>query len=113
MSEPAGAVTLLLPDALVTDIAERAAVIVLARLTPSEALASPYLSVREAAAYIRSKPQRIYDLRSSGRLTRFTDGRRALVSRVELDAYLEAGSRPVAPALPHIAPARMERAIAA
>jgi excisionase family DNA binding protein len=50
---------------------------------------SPYLSVAEAADYIRAKPQRIYDLLSAGRLERYKDGSRVLVSRAELDAYLE------------------------
>lgn len=57
----------------------------LARLTPRE---SPYLTVREAAAFLRARPQRVYDLLSDGRLTRVKDGSRVLVARRELEAYL-------------------------
>jgi hypothetical protein len=64
-------VTLTVPDRLVERIAERAAEIALARLAPTARLASPFLSVAEAAAYLRAKPQRVYDLLSAGRLTRF------------------------------------------
>jgi excisionase family DNA binding protein len=52
-----------------------------------------WLSVDEAAAYIASSKQRIYDLRSSGRLTRHGDGRRALISRAELDQLISGGQR--------------------
>ncbi len=78
-----------LPDALVDAIAERAAEIVLERLGEREALAgSPYLSVDEAAEYLRSSRQRVYDLLSSGRLSRHKDGSRVLVARAELEAHL-------------------------
>jgi protein-L-isoaspartate O-methyltransferase len=56
----------------------------------------PFFSVSEAAAYYCCDPQRIYDLRSSGRLSRYSDGGRALVSRAELDALVlppDAGGR--------------------
>lgn len=92
--------TLPVPRALVDAIAERAAELALDRLS-GQALsekASPYLSVSEAAEYLRAKPQRVYDLLSARRLTRFKDGSRVLVSRAEVDAYL-AGGR-VAHALP-------------
>lgn len=49
---------------------------------------SSYLTVEEAAAYLRAKPQRVYDLLSDGRLSRVKDGSRVLVARAELDAYL-------------------------
>ena len=67
-----------------------------------------YLTVAEAANYLRAKPQRVYDLLSARRLTRFKDGRRVLVSRAELEAYL-AGTAPsaIAPALPHTPQSRM------
>jgi excisionase family DNA binding protein len=50
--------------------------------------ASPYMTVAQAAEYICAKPQRIYDLVSAGRLKRYKDGSRVLVSRAELDAWL-------------------------
>lgn len=43
------------------------------------------LSVREAAAVLRCKPQRVYDLRSAGRLPRTTEGGRAVVRRFDLE----------------------------
>jgi excisionase family DNA binding protein len=52
---------------------------------------SRYLTVPEAAEYLRAKPQRVYDLLSDRRLTRHRDGARVLVSRDELDRYLDSG----------------------
>lgn len=71
---------------LVEAIAERAAQLVLARLKPASR--SPYMTIPEAAEYARCRRQRIDDLLSSGRLTRYKDGRRTLVSRAELEARL-------------------------
>jgi excisionase family DNA binding protein len=59
-----------------------------AMLATSSKPTSPYMTVDEAARYIGAHRQRIYDLRSSGRLSRIGDGSRALVSRDELDEYL-------------------------
>lgn len=50
-----------------------------------------WLTIPRAAAYIGAKPQRIYDLRSSGRLSRHADGARALVDRHELDELVTRG----------------------
>jgi excisionase family DNA binding protein len=97
--------TLALPDALVESVAERAAALVLEQLA---APASPYMGVAEAADYLRCKPQRIYDLVSSRRLTKLKDGSRVLVLRAELDAYLG-----VAPALPPAAVSRTAARFAA
>jgi len=46
------------------------------------------LSVGEAAHYLRCAPQRIYELRSSGRLPRTSEGGRALVRRGDLEALI-------------------------
>lgn len=46
---------------------------------------SDILSVSEAAEVLRCKPQRVYDLRSSGRLPRTTEGGRAVVRRSDLE----------------------------
>lgn len=43
------------------------------------------LSVAEAAEMLRCKPQRVYDLRSAGRLPRTTEGGRAVVRRTDLE----------------------------
>jgi excisionase family DNA binding protein len=111
------------PSELVELIAERAAELVRQGVSREDPLghslsggwgAGPYLSVPEAAAYLRAKPQRIYDLLSAGRLNRYKDGRRVLVSRAELDTYLAAaGSKPVAPTLPLDGQTLMGRRLAA
>lgn len=80
-----------LPRECVDAIAARAAAILGARTDQPSRAPSPYLSVPEAAEYLRAKPQRVYDLLSARRLTRYKDGSRTLVSRAELDAYLENG----------------------
>lgn len=49
---------------------------------------SPYLTVAEAAVYLRSSRQRVYDLVSSRRLPRHKDGSRVLIRRSDLVAYL-------------------------
>ena len=56
---------------------------------PAAPEASPYLTVTEAAAYLRSRRQRVYDLLSSRRLPRIKDGSRVLIRRADLDAYLD------------------------
>jgi excisionase family DNA binding protein len=49
---------------------------------------SRYLTVTEAADYLRCSRQRVDDLLSSRRLTRVKDGSRTLLLREEIDAYL-------------------------
>jgi excisionase family DNA binding protein len=83
---------LTLPDELVEAIALRASQIVLERLREQVEASPRLLTVSEAAALLRAKPQRVYDLLSDGRLTRHKDGRRVLVDRQDLERYLE-GSR--------------------
>jgi excisionase family DNA binding protein len=82
--------TLALPDELVEAIADRAAKIVLERLDAhaSTPEVSPYLTIPEAADYLRCSRQRVDDLLSSGRLTRVKEGRRTLVARGEIETYL-------------------------
>ena len=57
---------------------------------PAPATASPFLTVAEAAAYMRCGKQRVYDLVSEGRLPRVKDGARLLLRCADLDAYLAA-----------------------
>jgi excisionase family DNA binding protein len=87
-----GSLTLHLTDVRVTLPAETidaVAAVLAGRLPmPSPPDPSPYLTVAEAAAYLRASRQRVYDLLSSQRLSRRKDGARVLISRVELDAYL-------------------------
>ena len=84
--------TLHLADVRVTLPAETVGALaaILARRLPASVSPdpSPYLTVAEAAAYLRASRQRVYDLLSSRRLSRRKDGARVLISRAELDAYL-------------------------
>jgi excisionase family DNA binding protein len=106
--------TLTVPAELLDALADRAAAITLERIDAAARAASPYLTVAEAAGYLRCKPQRVYDLLSARRLTRYKDGRRVLVSRAELDAYLDGtGLRRIAPALPPTHQGRSPKGVAA
>jgi excisionase family DNA binding protein len=49
---------------------------------------SPYLTIPEAAEFLRCSRQRVDDLLSQRRLRRYKDGSRTLVSRDELARYL-------------------------
>ncbi len=73
---------------LVERIAERAAAIVLERLDVRPKIEGEFLTVEEAAAVLRCSRQRVYDLCSDGRLERFKDGARVLVSRAHVVAHL-------------------------
>lgn len=85
-------VTFTLPDAVV-EIAQRAAEIVLAQLAEREQPVSPYLTVEEAAAYLRCSRQRVDDLLSQRRLTRVKEGARTLIRRNEIDDWLRGERR--------------------
>lgn len=50
---------------------------------------TPYMTVEEAAEYMRCRPKRIYDLTSQRRLPFVKDGSRTLLRRADLDAHLE------------------------
>lgn len=77
-----------LSAAQIERIAERAAAL-LAGSQPEREAPSEFLSIREAAELLRCRRQRIDDILSQGRLTRFKDGGRTLVSRAELYDRLE------------------------
>ena len=84
-----------LPEDVLEAIAQRTAEIVLDRLAGErDGNETEFLNVDEAAALLRAKPQRIYDLLSDGRLTRHKDGSRVLISRAELVAHLRPTSAP-------------------
>ena len=90
--------TLLAPDvldaleALVAEkVAERLRVVGAERM--AERHRSGFLSVQEAADLLRCDRQRVYDLLSSGRLTRLKDGSRVLIRRAEIEAWLANGRR--------------------
>jgi len=72
---------------------------------PTSGLTSPYMTIEEAAEYLRCgydededgtrrvKRQRVDDLLSQRRLTRIKDGSRTLVSRTEVEEHLRRGPR--------------------
>jgi excisionase family DNA binding protein len=62
---------------------------------------SPFVTVAEAAMFMRCSRQRVYDLLSARRLTRHCEGRRVLIARAELEMHLSSAPRPVALTLPH------------
>jgi excisionase family DNA binding protein len=70
------------PDELVEAIVARVAEL-LGDALHEEHHRSPYFTVAEAAEYLRCEKQHVYDLRSDGRLSRCTEGGRALVLRAE------------------------------
>jgi excisionase family DNA binding protein len=89
-----------LPPELVERLAERAAELVLARLS-EEAAGSPWLTVDEAAEYARLSTRTLERLLARGRLRSASVGRRRLLHRDELDRYLQAATREdVAPTTP-------------
>ena len=79
-------------------IARRVAELLGGRLTPP-AEPSPWMTVEEAAEYLRCRPKRVYDLVSQSRIPAHRDGSRRLFLRTELDEYLLAGDdgTPLAP----------------
>ena len=89
--------SVVLPEDIVEAIVERVAEIVLDRLEVQLAevgAGSPYLTIREAAEFLRCSRQRVDDLLSQRRLSRVKDGRRTLVLRAEIEAYLAARQLP-------------------
>jgi predicted DNA-binding transcriptional regulator AlpA len=81
---PASALDLLL-DEFVDRVADR----VVHRLEARESRhQTELLSAPEAAEVLRCKPQRIYELRSAGRLPRTVEGGRAVVRRSDLEGLI-------------------------
>lgn len=81
--------TVTLTDRQLAEIAERAAALV----SPTAQAGSPWLNVTEAAERLRCSKDRIYDLIQLGKLQPRRDGRRVLLRRDDLDAYLEGRPR--------------------
>ena len=81
--------TVRLTDEQLAEIAERAAALVSA----SAPAVSPWLNVAEAAERLRCSKDRIYDLIALGKLHPCRDGRRVLLHRDDLDAYIEGQTR--------------------
>lgn len=72
------------PDALEA-IAQRAAELVLEQLGKVNGAASPWLTLTEAADYLRVSERQLQRLLASGKVRSTTIGRRRLVHRDELD----------------------------
>lgn len=79
--------TIELPEEAVEAIAERVAELLRGELAPS-APRREFVTPVEAAEIWGCDRQRIYDLRSQGRLTRHREGGRAMVSVAELEALI-------------------------
>jgi excisionase family DNA binding protein len=86
----AAIVALAIPAELADAIALRAAEIVLDQIVGDHAntTATPYVTIMEAAEYLRCSRQRVDDLLSQRRLSRVKDGGRTLILRAEIEAYL-------------------------
>lgn len=82
-------------DALLDEFVDRVADRVARRLEPrySRPENGELLNVLEAAAVLRCKPQRVYDLRSAGRLPQTTEGGRAVVRRSDLERLVSEACR--------------------
>jgi len=90
-----GPATIMIPPEFFEAIAERAAEIVLERSAKARnggSEPSPYMTIAEGADFLRCSRQRVDDLLSQKRLTRFKDGARTLVSRAEIESYVEGGA---------------------
>jgi excisionase family DNA binding protein len=81
--------TVTLTDQQLAEIAERAAALVSAG--PQDG--TPWLNVTDAAERLRCGKDRIYDLVALGKLNPRRDGRRVLLHREDLDAYIEGRDR--------------------
>jgi excisionase family DNA binding protein len=77
--------TVRLTDEQLVEIAERAATLIPSDTTTT----SPWLNVTDAAERLRCGKDRIYDLIALGKLHPRRDGRRVLLHRDDLDAYIE------------------------
>lgn len=86
------ALALTFPPELVDAIALRVVELLEERTGLPSPAPSPYLDVDGAAAYLCASRQRIYDLVSAGTLAPCRDGRRLLLKRDDLDAYLNGGA---------------------
>lgn len=100
--------SLTLNDGVLEAIAQRAAELVLERMpAPSP---GRFVTVPEAAELLRCKRQRVDDLLSQRRLSRFKEGGRTLLDRAEVEALVQVDR--VARPLPTGAAGSMARGVA-
>lgn len=74
------------PDGLLDALAERVADHLAERVVPTPA---PYLTVEEAAEYLRRPRSRVYELVAAKRLRHHRDGRTLLFRHADLDGCLD------------------------
>lgn len=67
---------------------------VITELREAGEVLSPYLTTDEAAAYLRTTRERIWQLVGERRLTAYKDGKKTLLSREEVEAYPLQNMRP-------------------
>lgn len=79
-----------IPDEFIDAVARRV-IELTADQRPVEA--EPWLNVDQAAEYLAAPKSRVYDLVERGRLQYRKDGRRVLLRREWLDAYLDTETR--------------------
>jgi excisionase family DNA binding protein len=77
-----------LPDDAVHDLVELVAARVLERLGEPPP-PSPFVTTGEAARYLACSRQRVFDLLSASKLSRFKEGTRTLLLRSELEALVQ------------------------
>lgn len=82
--------TVQMPPEMIEQIAERAAEMV-AEQQGGRGAADAWLSVAEAADYLRCSTGRIYQLVSARRIPYSKDGSRTLFRRSQIDAWIEEG----------------------
>jgi excisionase family DNA binding protein len=84
-------------DAFLAELSDEDLAVLAARLAPligaGEAGPEPWLTVADAAGYLRCQPQRIYNLVSQGRLQHAKDGSRVLFRRSWLDEWVSGGAK--------------------
>jgi excisionase family DNA binding protein len=98
VTEPAAVV---LPAETMDAIAERAAELVLERIGDHNGGSSPWLTIDEAADYLRTSKRTLERAIVDGRLRSETLGRRRILNRDDLDAFARAATgEDVAPTTP-------------
>ena len=93
-----GSLTLALPRDVLEQLVEQVTARVVERLKTAQDTPPPkMLTVKQAADYMRAKPQRIYDLLAQRKLTRYKDGGRTLLSREEVEAHIRLDAAAITP----------------
>ena len=85
--------TFSLPPDAIEAIAQRAAELVLEQIDHGNGSRSPWLSLAEAAGYLRVSERQLQRLLARGRVRSTTIGRRRLLHRDDLDALARAATR--------------------